>query len=402
MLTADKNGKVSGMFTIPASVPSGTKAVTFEGQGGARAEAQFVGLGTLVTDVLQQVTTRVTTWYQYDPLAQTFTVDEAMQIAGVDLFFTEKDGPVTVQLRETSNGFPTRTILGTGRVEPEDIVVTGGGHTRRLFDSPVAVVAGTEYAVAVLSDTPGNAVAIAELSEFDPILQQHVAQQPYQIGVLLSSSNASTWTAHQSKDLAFRLLRAHYETVEETVELGTVAVSGASDMLLTSLAEEPGAATRVEYRLTLPDSGKTMLTVAQGQPVRFAEPLTGDVAVTARLLGSEKLSPVLWPGAQLIHGAARQTADYVARAIVATGGTRVRLLFDAAIPSGASVTPSLSGDSGTYAAMDADGSTPLDDGYREYGYSASIVDVDTVRVKLTLTGTSLARPSVKNLRVMVI
>ena len=87
---------------------------------------------------------------------------------------------------------------------------------------------------------------------------------------------------------------------------------------------------------------------------------------------------------------------------MATGGTRVRLLFDAAIPSGASVTPSLSGDSGTYAAMDADGSTPLDDGYREYGYSASIVDVDTVRVKLTLTGTSLARPSVKNLRVMVI
>lgn len=402
MLTADKNGRVSGTFTIPANVPAGTKAVTFEGQGGARAEAQFVGLGTLVTDVLQQVTTRVTTWYQYDPLAQTFTVDEAMQLAGVDLFFTEKDGPVTVQIRETNNGFPSRTILGAGRVEPADMVVTGGGHTRILFDSPVSVVAGTEYAIVILSDTPGNAVAIAELSEFDPILQQHVAQQPYQIGVLLSSSNASTWTAHQSKDLAFRLLRARYETTEETVELGTVDVTAASDMLLTSLAEEPGAATRVEYRLTLPDTDKTMLTVAQGQPVRFAEPLTGKVAVTARLLGSEKLSPVLWPGAQLIHGAARQTADYVARAIVAVGGTRVRMLFDAAIPSGASVTPGLSVNGGEYKDMEADGSTPLDDGYREYGFSATIADADTVKARLSLSGTSLSRPSVKNLRVMVI
>ena len=80
MITADTSGKLSGMFTIPANVPAGTKAVLFEGQGGARAEAQFVGLGTLVTDVLQKVTTRVTTWYQYDPLAQTFTVEEAMQI----------------------------------------------------------------------------------------------------------------------------------------------------------------------------------------------------------------------------------------------------------------------------------------------------------------------------------
>ena len=50
MLTADSAGKLSGTFTIPAKIPAGTKAVQFEGQGGSRAEAQFVGLGPLVTD----------------------------------------------------------------------------------------------------------------------------------------------------------------------------------------------------------------------------------------------------------------------------------------------------------------------------------------------------------------
>lgn len=52
--------------------------------------------------------------------------------------------------------------------------------------------------------------------------------------------------------------------------------------------------------------------------------------------------------------------------------------------------------------MTAGDTTAMDDGYREYNFEASISNADTVRVKLDLTGTSLARPQVKNLRVMVI
>lgn len=164
----------------------------FEGQGGSRAEAQFVGFGTLVTDVLQRITTRVTTRGAFDPLAQTFSVDESMQLAGVDLWFTAKNGPVTVQIREASNGYPTRIILGAGRIKPDSIVVSGGGHTRILFDSPVSVLAGTEYALVVLCDDAQTSVAVANLGDFDQLAQRFVTVQPYQVGVLLSSSNAST------------------------------------------------------------------------------------------------------------------------------------------------------------------------------------------------------------------
>ena len=52
--------------------------------------------------------------------------------------------------------------------------------------------------------------------------------------------------------------------------------------------------------------------------------------------------------------------------------------------------------------MTAGDTTAMDDGYREYHFEASISNADIVRVRLDLTGTSLARPQVKNLRVMVI
>lgn len=219
-----------------------------------------------MTDVLQKVTTTTTIRYNYDPLAQTFSVDETMQLAGVDLWFTAKNGPVTVQIRETGNGYPTRTVLGAGRIKPDSIVVSGGGHTRILFDSPVSVLAGTEYALVVLCDDAQTSVAVANLGEFDQLAQQFVTVQPYQVGVLLSSSNASTWTAHQARDLTFRLLRAAYTETSKAVDLGSVAVSGATDMLLMSLAEEPGAATRLDYRLTLPTRAAPCSTWRRGSP----------------------------------------------------------------------------------------------------------------------------------------
>ena len=292
--------------------------------------------------------------------------------------------------------------MSSGRIEKANISLATGVHTRVLLDSPVTVVAGTEYALVILCDDAQTSVAIADLGAFDASAQQWATVQPYQVGVLLSSSNASTWTAHQSRDLAFRLLRAEFTATSEVVELGTATITNATDMLLMALSEEPGAATRTEYLVTLPDEDNTQLTLAQGQPVRFDKPLSGAVAVKARLSGVTKLSPVLWPDAQLIHGAASLTADYVSRAVPAIGGTSVRVIYDALIPSGATVTPTVSGDGGAFAAMTAGSTVALDDGFREYSFSATIADVDAVKAKLTLTGTTSARPRIKNLRVMVI
>lgn len=126
-VTADSSGKLTGTFTIPADVPAGTKLVEFRGgEGGSTAQATFVGQGTLEVTTLRQVQTVTNT--NIDPLAQTFMLDKAVQLAGVDVWFTARgDSGVRVQIRDVSNGVPTRTVLAEAVVPAASLVVTGGG-----------------------------------------------------------------------------------------------------------------------------------------------------------------------------------------------------------------------------------------------------------------------------------
>ena len=396
--TADGNGTLDGSFRIPAKVPSGAKAVTFTGKGGSRASAVFVGQGQLTVNTLRQVNTITTIWV--DPLAQTFVLDKATQLAGVDLWFTAKGGDARLQIRDVANGVPTRTVLAEALIPASSIVVSGSGHTRVLLPSPLSLAAGPAYAFVVLCDDAETALSVAELGKFDATAQQWVVSQPYQVGVLLSSSNASTWTAHQDRDLTFRLLEASFSAAQSQQELGSVSVAGATDLLLLSLSETPNADTRVEYDMALP--GGEILTVADGQPLRLAAPATGQISIKARLAGTPKASPVLWPGTQLISGAVGAAADYATRSIPARGATKAVLVYDAVIPSGAAVTPQIRKDSGEWEALTADGTTNQGDGLVEYRFKAALSNVSEVKVRLTLTGTSTARPRVSNIRLMAV
>ncbi len=398
-VTADASGVAKGAFTIPAKVPAGAKSVTFTGQGGSTGSATFVGQGNLQTTTLRSVTTITSSFY--DPVAQTFALEENLQLGGIDLWFTAKgeDG-VTVQLRETANGYPSRVVLAQKFIPAADVVASGGGHTRVLFDAPVGIVAGVEYAFVVLCDDPVTSIAVAELGEFDAGNQQHVTAQPYTVGVLFSSSNASTWTAHQDKDATFRLLAADFSVQSGEIDLGTASVTNATDIMLLSLAETPSASTRVEYAMTLP--GGEELVVSEGQPIRLNVAVSGQVGVKARLKGTAKAGPLLWPGSQLVAGEAAMTADYVTRAVPAVGGAKAVLIYEASIPSGASVTPLLRKDQGEFAAMTPDGSTPSDDGFVEYRFIANGITADAIQVKLTLAGTAANRPTVGNIRVLVV
>lgn len=399
--TADAAGTLSGSFKIPEGVPAGSKAVAVMGEGGSRGEAVFVGQGTLTTQTLRKVT-NVTNWY-YDPLAQTFVVDEDMQIAGVDLWFTAKGGDVRVQVREVSSGVPTRATLAEAVVAEADIVASGGGHTRVPFPSVLTLTANTEYALVILCDDPTSAVAVAEMGKFDDTAQRWVSAQPYTIGVLLSSSNASTWTAHQDRDLTFRLLRAGF-TGTRTISLGTVSVEGATDLMLLALADVPSAQARIEYALTLPDG--TRLVVADSQPVELAGAVTGNISVTATLSGTETWSPVLWPDTQLLVGKVATTADYCSRSVPAENGgqsaTRAILIYDGIVPSGASVTPEMQIDGGTWEAMTPEGTTKGDDGVVEFRFGKALSNARLVKTRLTLAGTSAARPCVGNIRLMAV
>ena len=401
-ITADVSGKLSGHFTIPANVPAGVKAVVFTGAGGSTAQTTFVGQGTLETTTLRTVQSVVNTYI--DPLAQTFVLEEARQLSGVDLFFTAKgQSGVRIQIRETSGGYPTRSVLAEAIVPASSITAEAAVATRILFDAPVPLSASTEYALVILCDDADTAVAIAEMGKFDSAHQQWVSAQPYTVGVLLSSSNASTWTAHQTKDIAFRLLAADFVEGTNTVPLGSaeVGADGVSDLMLLACSETPSAATHVEYELGLP-SGAVM-TVAEGQTVQLSEAVaSGTLSVTAKLSGDTAGSPVLWPGTQVLMGMVQTSGTYYTRSIPATGAAKAVLIYDGSVPSGATVTPEIQVDSGEWMAMTSAGTTQEGNGYVEFKFTTALSGADLVKVRLTLTGNNTSRPLVYDIRLLAV
>lgn len=402
-LTANAAGRVVGQFTIPAEVPAGAKRFSITGAAGSHGEATFTGSGFVRIET-HQVTTTVVTQY-VDPLAQTFTLDAFAQIAAVDLWFVAKGtSRVSVQIRETQLGFPTRTVLAEAQIAPADIQV--GGVTRIAFSAPVALQPSTEYALVVLCNDATTAVAISELGKFDAAAQRYVTSQSYSVGVLLSSANASTWTAHQDKDLSFRLHRAAYTSEQRVIELGTCELDHATDLLLLSLLDTPVAAARVDYTLGLPDG--TFVTVADGQPLRLAAPATGPVSVAARISGTAQASAVLHPGVQLIAGTVVATGDYISRAVPAGDQARLRVIYEALIPGGAGVQIDHA-DASADGALEASwinvpnqGATPVGDGWMEMANEVAGLSLNALRTRLRLTGNTAARPRVRKLRVIVL
>lgn len=408
MPTANAQGVVEGKFTIPAGVRAGTKEVAFTGQGGSIARASFFGQGTLVTDIrtiVNQITT--TNWWMFggvDPIAQTFTLGESVQADSLDLIFTAVGSTtIAVQIRETAVGIPTQTVLAEGRILPAG--VTPNAWTRIAFTAPVRLDAGTEYAIVVLCNDSVSELAVAQLGKFDANAQQWLSSQPYTIGVLLSSSNASTWTAHQDRDLTFRLNCRQYTEAERLVDLGNVAVSGATDLLVTTTIDTPTTQGTGELLLTLPDG--TQITSGDNQRIGLQAVTTGNVGVKARLRSDANSSAALYQGTQIISGAVQSSATYVSRAIDAdAAGATVKVVVDAIIPSGAGMTIEVSGvDAGdTWLSMSGVGLPKLLDaqsGVYEYQFQRAAVMEARVRVRITLTGSILARPRVRNLRVIV-
>jgi len=228
-LTANGAGQITGSFTIPANVPVGAKRVTFLGNQGSFGAARFIGEGTIITQMQRQLTTIETRYY--DPLAQTFRLDAGRHVTGVDFKFTAKgssSNKVFLEIRETELGLPNATTLAEGVLQGSAITV--GAWNKISLTRPVYLQAGVEYAMVLLTDDAVHAVALAELGKYDSAAGQFVTSQPYTIGTLLKSSNATTWTPVQEADLSFRMYGATFTSTTRTVSLGQLRAASVSSI----------------------------------------------------------------------------------------------------------------------------------------------------------------------------
>ena len=174
--------------------------------------------------------TRQIGWY--DPLAQSFIVDEqgGVFITSVDVYFNTKDTniPVSMQIRTMENGYPTTKILPFSDVtlEPNDIQLsaTAAVATKFTFRAPVYIPQSQEHCFVLLSDSNSYQVWVSRMGEVDITGDRTISEQPY-AGVLFKSQNASTWTADQYEDLKFSINRAEFVTNQNSrVILNNVAL----------------------------------------------------------------------------------------------------------------------------------------------------------------------------------
>ncbi|ECB1886227.1 hypothetical protein EVG80_15390 [Salmonella enterica subsp. enterica serovar Mississippi] len=418
---ANSDGVATGKFRIPKSkFKAGTKQVLFKGTGGSKsyAETTFTGQGTVVTNAMRQVKNVMQSYY--DPLAQTFMLNEPRQLHAVDVWVTTRGNtPLIVQLRETSTGFPTREIVAEGRIDPA--LVTVGGWTTIAFDIPFYAAANIEYAVVVLANDALTEVAISELGKRDLSTNTYVTTQPYQVGVLLSSANASTWTAHQDRDLTFRLRARRYTAPSVTVPLGSITLpAGTTDLLISAMTSTPATGADAELQLITTDPNnptqKTVRTVSDGQVVKFDVPVSGPMDVTAVLRSTATASATIAPGTQIIAGEMASTGTYVTLDIPvnATGTSTMVVTLEAL---SLATTPKVEyaesvANSNTYnwvAVPYVKPATGIDkvlaNGRTELTYKTAANGVPAMakmKLRITLDGSPAMRPEIFNLRASIV
>lgn len=198
------------------------------------SENKTVGTATVTNTVVGR--NQIGYW---DPLAQTFLVDQrvypsGVQLTGIRLLFKSKDSniPLQLQLRPVVNGYPHSSQVLPGAdivVNPSDIIVVSEAtmaaryantsmnnplsdslmYTEVLFDGPVYLAQGAEYAIVLMANSQKYEVYVSTLGSKILGTNRLISSQPY-LGVLFKSQNSTTWNAIQEQDLAFRLLKANY------------------------------------------------------------------------------------------------------------------------------------------------------------------------------------------------
>lgn len=438
---ANANGVISGVFNIPAKVPSGSKTVLFEGSAKTRASCTYVGRGeitieeyrlasaletsteTMPQPIINNTVINNTTVVNninrvnevdrggagggngggHDPLAQTFTLVNARCISALRLWCAKKGSntnAVFVQIRTVEVGMPTSIVLAEAFVPATDLI--DGEQFIARFRFPVYLEAGREYSFVVLTDDAEHSLYTAEIGKIDIDTNEVITGQPFTVGVLLSSSNASTWTVHNEADLWFDMLACKFDPVERVIPIGSFKTLKMSDMIVRAGVEIPDPETEVLIRLTR-SARNEIISSAPSQIHQFAEYIQNEnIVVEAVLRGTEHVTPFLFPDVQVVEGELQPTADYYTRAIDATDTNKVLVTFDAFLPAGSGAQVSI-GVPNSYVQVNVSSATPLGDGvveqtYIRASYPANNLDAQT---KVVITGTPAARPEIKSMRMLL-
>jgi len=171
-----------------------------------------------------------------DPLAQSFHLADAKIPRGayaksIDLFFKQKttaNDPVRIEIVEVENGTPTARKVNNSTVvlNPSSVNVSDNASsvTTFTFNNPVFLSAEKEYAFIVRSTSKDYRIWMSELDGIDVLTGERIDRDPY-LGVAFRSSNASTWSPIQTRDIKFKLNVHLFTDTNTSGEYNTVKIA---------------------------------------------------------------------------------------------------------------------------------------------------------------------------------
>ena len=233
-----------------------------------RAVSRTTGTQVISTQTVSQSTSQNVNIVWYDPLAQSFLVEDSTGVflTRCDVFFRSKDDtdiPVTFQIRTMQGGFPTRKVLPFSEIilEPNQVSTSGDGSvaTSFVFKAPVYLEGGQEYCVCIASNSTKYSVYICRIGENDLLTQTFISNQPT-LGSLFKSQNASTWEPSQWEDLKFTLYRADF-IQSGSAEFYSPELTEGNNQIATLLPDSLNLNSRkirVGLGTTVQDSGLTL------------------------------------------------------------------------------------------------------------------------------------------------
>jgi len=367
------------------------------------ARASYVGIGRREIIETTFWTLRPTA-RTVDPLAQTFMLGADGFITSIGLFFLSKDTslPVTVEIRNVVNGYPGREVLATATLRPEEITcsATCSVETKAVFNDPFFATADTEYCFVVLTNSSQYRLGAARLGGKDMATQAVVARQPYTVGVMFSSSNAVTWTAHQELDLKFRIYGAKFKE-SGVLDFKPVSVPSISKLLL-AVAQITPRGSRLDWQVS-PDGGVSWQPLANGLPADLRK--TVDLVKVRALFSGDISAVAQYRTASVMVGKYKLSGVYVSRAYEAPAFSDVTVYVDMDTPSGTTQTVKYTVDDGvTWTSLGAPvSSRQADHAFVQHKYTVHLASPATkVRIKIEqTTNNRLVTPRARRLIVLV-
>lgn len=349
-LKANADGYTKGTFVVPANTLCGTVEVQLYPQGNPKllATASYTSNGTKRTTT-KTVWTEIIKINPTDPLAQSFQFDKDQFLTAVGLYFLKGDDScdISVQIRNVVNGYPGTTCYGEKILKGADVKTSTAGtvETKVVFDDPIYCLKDTQYCIVILTESNVASMFYSELGGTDILTKAKILKLPYTEGMMFSSSNAITWTAHQDSNLKFNIYGNSYK------DTGYVYFTEINNVSYDRLLLMADTSIPVDTELTWEysdDGGMKWYPIVLFEDIELSK-LIGRVLVRAKFRPGSTVSPaVLLESCYLIGFMNTTECNYVSRNIVLDEAFHnVKQVLTIKAPEGTSVS--------VFYAIDTDG-----------------------------------------------